>query len=96
VLTNGWREAVKLRNAVVLTTGKALDALPTGERALGRVAQAIGWSSDDGPRLVEEHRARSRRVQQAVDEVFRRTEQRAEAAGQGADTGPAAEAGGTR
>jgi glutamate-ammonia-ligase adenylyltransferase len=92
VLCDGWRWAVKLRNAVVLTTGKALDALPTGERALGRVAQAIGYSSEDGPTLVEEHRERSRRVREAVDEVFRRCEQRAVDADQDEQAEPGADA----
>jgi glutamate-ammonia-ligase adenylyltransferase len=78
VLSDGWRWAVRLRNAVVLTTGKALDSLPTAERALGRVAQAVGMEADDGPRLLEEHRSRSRGVREVVDALFARAEADAE------------------
>jgi glutamate-ammonia-ligase adenylyltransferase len=80
VLSDGWRWAVRLRNAVVLTSGKALDSLPTAERALGRVAQAVGMGADDGPRLLDEHRSRSRQVRQVVDALFSRAEERAEQA----------------
>jgi glutamate-ammonia-ligase adenylyltransferase len=78
VLSEGWRQAVRLRNAVVLTTGKALDVLPTGERAIGRVAQVLGGSAEDGARLLDDHRARSRRVREVVDAVFARAAERAE------------------
>jgi glutamate-ammonia-ligase adenylyltransferase len=71
-LSDGWRWAARLRNAVVLTTGKALDSLPTGERAIGRVAQALGYDSDEGGRLLDDHRARGRRTRTVVDRVFAR------------------------
>jgi [glutamine synthetase] adenylyltransferase / [glutamine synthetase]-adenylyl-L-tyrosine phosphorylase len=83
VLAEGWRSAARLRNAVVLTTGKALDVLPTGERASGRVAEVLGYSADEGGRLLEDHRARGRRVREVVDEVFRRCAEFAEAAEHG-------------
>ena len=78
VLGNGWRWVVRLRNAVVLTTGKALDALPTGDRAIGQVAQVLGYSADEGATLLEDHRGRGRRTREVVDQVFARCQQRAQ------------------
>jgi glutamate-ammonia-ligase adenylyltransferase len=72
VLRDGWRQAVRLRNAVVLATGRASDTLPTAERQLGRVAQVIGCPADETDRLLEEHRDRGKRTRAVVDEVFRR------------------------
>jgi glutamate-ammonia-ligase adenylyltransferase len=72
VLCEGWREAVRLRNAVVLSTGKAADALPIGERALGRVAQVLDYPGEPGE-LLEEYRERGRRTRAVVEEVFRRS-----------------------
>jgi glutamate-ammonia-ligase adenylyltransferase len=91
VLIEGWRWAVRLRNAVVLTTGKALDTLPTGERAIGQVAQAVGWTPDvngdsngdssgesGGSRtLLDEHRQRARRTREVVDALFARCQEQA-------------------
>jgi glutamate-ammonia-ligase adenylyltransferase len=89
VLADAWRRAVRLRNAVVLTTGKALDALPTGERALGRVAQVVGYSADEGQQLLDDHRQRGKRTREVVDEVFRRCAEQAQSGGEASGKGSA-------
>jgi glutamate-ammonia-ligase adenylyltransferase len=86
-LIEGWRAAVWTRNAVVLTTGKALDVLPAGDRALGRVAEVLGYAADDGDKLLEDHRARGRRTRKVVDEVFRRCAEQAAGAPSAEGTG---------
>jgi glutamate-ammonia-ligase adenylyltransferase len=48
VLADGWRTATRLRNAIVLVTGKHLDVLPTGERAARGVARVVGEAVLDG------------------------------------------------
>jgi glutamate-ammonia-ligase adenylyltransferase len=72
VLIEAWREAVHARNAVMLTTGRASDLLPTAERPLRGVAQVLGYPADEASRLLDDHRERGRRTRAVVDEVFRR------------------------
>ncbi len=71
VLRTAWIEVVHARNAVVLTSGRASDLLPSGGRALDSVARVLGHGGD-GPALLEAHRERGRRAREVATDVFRR------------------------
>ncbi len=71
VLATAWRAAVHARNAVVLTTGKAADVLPSSGRPLMAVARVLGFG-EDGEALLHEYRERGRRAREVVTAVFRR------------------------
>jgi glutamate-ammonia-ligase adenylyltransferase len=70
-LRTAWSAVVRARNAVVLTTGRASDVLPSEGRPLMAVARVLGYGSD-GEALLAEHRERGRRARMVATEVFRR------------------------
>ncbi len=71
VLRSAWMAVVHARNAVVLTTGRASDVLPSGGRPLMAVSRVLGYG-EDGAALLAEHRERGRRARSVATEVFRR------------------------
>ena len=71
VLRGAWIAVVHARNAVVLTTGRASDVLPSGGRPLMAVSRVLGYG-EDGAALLAEHRERGRRARAVATEVFRR------------------------
>jgi glutamate-ammonia-ligase adenylyltransferase len=71
VLRGAWIDVVHARNAVVLTTGRASDVLPSGGRPLMAVSRVLGYG-EDGAALLAEHRERGRRARAVATEVFRR------------------------
>jgi glutamate-ammonia-ligase adenylyltransferase len=70
VLRVSWTCAVHARNALMLTTGRKADVLPSGGKQLTAVARVLGY--DDGEALLTEHRDRGRRAREVVTDVFRR------------------------
>ena len=70
VLCTAWIAVVHARNAVVLTSGRASDLLPSGGRALASVARVLGYP--DGAALLDDHRERGRRARAVASDVFRR------------------------
>jgi glutamate-ammonia-ligase adenylyltransferase len=70
-LRTAWTAVVRARNAVMLTTGRASDVLPSGGRPLTAVARVLGFGSD-GEALLADHRERGRRARAVATEVFRR------------------------
>ena len=70
VLRVAWMGAVHARNALMLTTGRKADVLPSSGKQLTAVARALGY--DDGEALLTEHRERGRRAREVVTDVFRR------------------------
>jgi glutamate-ammonia-ligase adenylyltransferase len=70
-LRTAWSSVVRARNAVVLTTGRSSDVLPSSGRPLAAVARVLGYGSD-GEALLAEHRERGRRARAVATEVFRR------------------------
>ncbi len=71
VLRGAWTATVHARNAVVLTTGRASDVLPSSGRPLMAVSRVLGYG-EDGEALLAEHRERGRRARDVATEVFRR------------------------
>ena len=70
VLTEAWRLAMRVRNAVVLARGKASDALPVDPRSLAAVARAMGYPAGHAQDLVEDYRRATRRARAVYEVVF--------------------------
>jgi glutamate-ammonia-ligase adenylyltransferase len=64
VLADGWRAATRLRNAIVLVTGRHVDVLPVDERAARGVARVAGEA------LLEGWREQARAVRSVADDVL--------------------------
>ncbi len=70
VLTNSWRLASQLRNAIMVSKGKAADALPTQATERARLAHLINHGESTGGDLVESYLRITRRARAVVERVF--------------------------
>jgi len=70
VLIEAWRTATRVRNAVVLTRGRASDAMPTDPRSLAAVARAMGYPAGHSQQLLEDYRRVTRRARATYERVF--------------------------
>ena len=71
-LVRAWRSATRVRNALVLTRGKAGDSLPTDLRELSGVARVLGYPPGAAGTMVDDYRRSTRRARTVVDGVFYR------------------------
>jgi glutamate-ammonia-ligase adenylyltransferase len=70
-LTNGWLEAAKTRNAIMLVRGKPDDQIPRQGRELAAVARALGYpAGGDSGEFVDDYRRATRRARKVVDRIF--------------------------
>ena len=70
-LKNGWLEASKTRNALMLVRGKPEDQIPRQGRELAAVARALGYPAGGDPgEFVDDYRRATRRARKVVDRVF--------------------------
>ncbi len=69
-LTDAWRLASRIRNAVMLSAGRAQDSVPTDFRTLGRVAHLLDYPVGDRGALLEDYRRLTRRARQVMERVF--------------------------
>lgn len=70
-LTNGWLEAAKTRNAIMLVRGKPDDQIPRQGRELAAVARALGYPAGGDPgEFVDDYRRATRRARKVVDRIF--------------------------
>ncbi len=70
-LTNGWLEAAKTRNAIMLVRGKPDDQIPSQGRELAAVARALGYPAGGDPgEFVDDYRRATRRARKVVDRIF--------------------------
>ncbi|MFI2752394.1 bifunctional [glutamine synthetase] adenylyltransferase/[glutamine synthetase]-adenylyl-L-tyrosine phosphorylase [Cellulomonas sp. P22] len=74
VLADAWELASRLRDAVVLWSGRAggahADVLPHDRQALEGVARVLGYPSGSGGELEEEYLRTARRARAVVERVF--------------------------
>ncbi len=70
VLTDAWRMAMRVRNAVVLARGKASDTVPVDPRTLAAVARAMGYPAGHAQDLVEDYRRATRRARAVYEVAF--------------------------
>jgi glutamate-ammonia-ligase adenylyltransferase len=69
-LTASWRLASRIRNAVMLVTGRASDVLPTSQPGLAATAGLLGYRSDASQELVQDWRRAARRARVVMERVF--------------------------
>ncbi|MGH8824499.1 MAG: bifunctional [glutamine synthetase] adenylyltransferase/[glutamine synthetase]-adenylyl-L-tyrosine phosphorylase [Jiangellaceae bacterium] len=70
VLLAAWRTATSIRNAVVLVTGRASDAMPRDPRALTAVSRVLGYAPGRSAEFVDDYRKVARRARAVVERVF--------------------------
>jgi glutamate-ammonia-ligase adenylyltransferase len=70
VLTEAWRIAMRVRNAVMLARGRASDAVPTDPRSLAAVARAMGYPAGRTQDMLEDYRRATRRARAVYETVF--------------------------
>ena len=73
-LTDSWELASRLRDAIVLWTGRIggaqADVLPHDTQALSGMARILGYPSGSAGELEEEYLRTSRRARAVVERVF--------------------------
>jgi len=70
VLSLAWRRATHLRNVVMLTKGKAADALPTLATDQAKLAQLLTRGESTGGEVIEGYLRVTRRARAVVERVF--------------------------
>ena len=69
-LVEAWSFAARIRDALMLATGRAADMLPTDPRALAGTAFLLGYPLTDAHRLVEDYLRVTRRARGVFDRLF--------------------------
>jgi glutamate-ammonia-ligase adenylyltransferase len=69
-LTRSWLLAARIRNAVMLVTGRGSDVLPTGQPELAGTARLLGYPPDGSQDLVQDWRRAARRARAVMERVF--------------------------
>jgi glutamate-ammonia-ligase adenylyltransferase len=69
-LSIAWLLATRIRNAVMLVTGRASDVLPTGQPELAGTARLLGYPPDGSQDLVQDWRRAARRARTVMERVF--------------------------
>ena len=70
-LTEGWLEATRTRNALMLVRGKPEDQIPAHGRELMGVARALGYPEGSDPgQFIDDYRRATRRARRVVDRLF--------------------------
>jgi glutamate-ammonia-ligase adenylyltransferase len=73
VLIESWMQAMSIRNANVLWTGRAglsTDVVPSDRRQLRGVEGLMGYRRGAGARLTEDRARLARRARQVFDRLF--------------------------
>lgn len=69
-LAEAWRLASSIRNASVLSRGKASDAVPSSDRDADGIARILGLDARTGQDLAERYRRVARRARAAFEDEF--------------------------
>ncbi len=69
-LTAAWRLASSIRDAIMLSSGRAGDSVPSDYRTLARVAYLLSYPPDDGGAMPEDYRRLTRRARQVMERLF--------------------------
>jgi glutamate-ammonia-ligase adenylyltransferase len=69
-LTQAWRLATRVRNAVMLVRGRPADSPPTSGRELTAVARCLGYAPAQAGRMIEDYKRLTRRARTVVERVF--------------------------
>ncbi|MGN6131673.1 MAG: hypothetical protein ACTHOK_15130, partial [Nocardioidaceae bacterium] len=69
-LTEAWRTASSLRNAIVQVRGRPSDSLPGDTREKAAVAHIRGYPPGTSEELVNDYLRVTRRARQVVERIF--------------------------
>jgi [glutamine synthetase] adenylyltransferase / [glutamine synthetase]-adenylyl-L-tyrosine phosphorylase len=69
-LSTSWLLASRIRNAVMLVTGRGSDVLPTAQPDLAATARLLGYRPDASQDLVQDWRKAARRARAVMERVF--------------------------
>jgi glutamate-ammonia-ligase adenylyltransferase len=69
-LSAAWQLVTRVRNAIVLSRGRATDRLPADVRELAGVARAVGYPAGHTADLLEDYRRLTRRARAVVERTF--------------------------
>ncbi len=69
-LSASWLLASRIRNAVMLATGRASDVLPIGRPELAAIAMLLGYPPDAPQDLVQDWRKAARRARAVMERTF--------------------------
>ncbi len=69
-LSAAWLLATRIRNAVMLVTGRASDVLPAGQPELAGTARLLGYRPGGSQDLVQDWRRAARRARAVMERVF--------------------------
>jgi glutamate-ammonia-ligase adenylyltransferase len=69
-LRESWLLAARIRNAVMLATGRPSDVLPSALPDLAATATLLGYQADAVQDLVQDWRRTARRARAVVERVF--------------------------
>ncbi|HXS62079.1 MAG TPA: bifunctional [glutamine synthetase] adenylyltransferase/[glutamine synthetase]-adenylyl-L-tyrosine phosphorylase [Streptosporangiaceae bacterium] len=69
-LSASWTLATRIRNAVMLVTGRAGDVVPTSQPDLAATARLLGYPPDESRQLVQDWRRAARRARAVMERVF--------------------------
>jgi len=70
VLVDAWEGASRLRDALVLHSGRPTDVLPREARDLGAAARLLGYPAGSATQVEDDLRHRARRARAVVERVF--------------------------
>ncbi|MFD8528842.1 bifunctional [glutamine synthetase] adenylyltransferase/[glutamine synthetase]-adenylyl-L-tyrosine phosphorylase [Streptosporangium canum] len=69
-LTQAWRFASRVRDAIVLVRGRAADSIPVDLRERALISRAMGYPQDASEDLVDDYRRVTRRARRVMERVF--------------------------
>jgi glutamate-ammonia-ligase adenylyltransferase len=70
VLSSAWLLGARIRNAVMLVTGRASDVLPSAQPEIAAVAGLLGYPADAWQDLVQDWRRTARCARAVMERVF--------------------------
>ncbi|WP_222851203.1 bifunctional [glutamine synthetase] adenylyltransferase/[glutamine synthetase]-adenylyl-L-tyrosine phosphorylase [Phytoactinopolyspora mesophila] len=70
VLHDAWSRASAIRNATVLVTGRASDAIPMDPQTLAAISQVTGHGPGESAVFLDEYRRSSRHARAVVERIF--------------------------
>ncbi|MFI6326467.1 bifunctional [glutamine synthetase] adenylyltransferase/[glutamine synthetase]-adenylyl-L-tyrosine phosphorylase [Nonomuraea sp. NPDC050556] len=70
VLSEAWRFASRIRDAIMLVKGRAGDMVPSDARERRLIARTLGYPPDGSEDFLDDYRRVTRRARQVVERVF--------------------------